>query len=110
MSDQHEALRLATMLHTKHNGEGLLAYCEAELRCQHSRIEELENELMEQCRINGMGAERELAKIARIEADEALMRQVCGVLEHATSFTSRKARDQYEAAITALRKRLESSK
>lgn len=39
-------------------------------RDMQSRIEELENEVQEQCRIIGMGAERELSLIAKIESLE----------------------------------------
>lgn len=43
MSKQPEALRLAAALHERHSGEGLLAYCEAELR----RLHEANAELLE---------------------------------------------------------------
>ena len=123
MSDQSEDLRLAESLDMKSEvclegrplpvsrlqGE-FYAMCATELRRQHSRIAELESELMEQCRINGMGAERELAKIARIEADEALMRQALDVLDGSEpEYQSTRSMASYNAAITALRNRLESS-
>jgi hypothetical protein len=43
-----------------------------------NRIEQLEAEVLEQCRINGMGAERELAlmaKVERLERENAELRK-----------------------------------
>ena len=41
---------------------------------QSERIKELESEILEQCRINGMGAERELALLGQIERQSAALK------------------------------------
>jgi hypothetical protein len=48
------------------------------LEAAHWRIKELETEVQEQCRLNGMGAERELAlmaKVERLERENAELRK-----------------------------------
>jgi uncharacterized protein (UPF0335 family) len=47
---------------TENNGK-----CEQLLSDCVERIEELEAEVQEQCRLNGMGGERELAMLAKVE-------------------------------------------
>lgn len=65
-NEQPTALRLADELHQKHNGEGLLAYCEAELRRLHA-----ENEAAHAV---GIRQEQELMDC------EALLRQAAAML------------------------------
>ncbi len=72
---QPEALRLAGRLEslTDESSVVVRADAAAELRRLHevsTAQEALVEELFEQCRINGMGAERELALMARIAALE----------------------------------------
>lgn len=67
MTDRNEALRLADEL-AGNQLYGLQRRCRDEaaalLRQQSERIAELEAEVLEQARCNGMGAERELALMA----------------------------------------------
>ena len=46
------------------------------IREQATKIEELEAELEEQCRLNGMGAEREATLLGRIEQLERVLKEV----------------------------------
>jgi predicted RNase H-like nuclease (RuvC/YqgF family) len=48
------------------------------------RIEQLEAEVQEQCRINGMGAERELALMAKVERLERENAELKAKLESMT--------------------------
>lgn len=53
---------------------------DAELTELRARIAELESEVSEQCRLNGMGSEREYVlqgKVAELEAENARLEQVC---------------------------------
>ena len=68
MTTQTEAERLADQLEDPVNAKLYLApYIAAELRRQASFIKDLKDEVVEQCRINGMSAEREDALRAEVE-------------------------------------------
>ena len=54
----------------------------AELRRLHSRVLELEAEVLEQCRINGIGSERELRLMARVrELETQLVKEASRTAE-----------------------------
>ena len=68
MTTQTEAERLADQLEDPVNAKLYLApYIAAELRRQASFIKDLKDEVVEQCRINGMSAEREDALRAEVD-------------------------------------------
>lgn len=52
---------------------------------------DLESELVEQARIVGMGAERELALMSSIERKDALLRRALGTIHEAQTYTNSEA-------------------
>lgn len=72
------------------------------LEAARMRVHELEAELAEQCRINGMGSEREARLIARVEQLERAARMALSqMLKQAEEMPCHY--DDYFEAITALR-------
>ena len=67
MSKQTEAERLADLVERHPSDDVELVRAAAELRRQASFINDLKDEVVEQCRINGMSAEREDALRAEVE-------------------------------------------
>lgn len=85
-AQQPEALRLAECLErdTKMNWPDYGNQVDAakELRRLHSRVLELEAEVLEQCRINGIGSERELRLMARVrELETQLVKEASRTAE-----------------------------
>lgn len=76
----NEALRLADSIHEMNNAAYMtaIANLNEKVRQQAERIAELEAEVLEQARCNGMGAERELALVAerdQLRAEVELYRE-----------------------------------
>lgn len=69
MKEKPESIRLAEWIEGDMtcDGDEKIAAC---LRSVQSRLEELENEMQEQCRIIGMSAERELSLISKMKSLE----------------------------------------
>lgn len=88
MTDTHEAVRLAGRLDSWARNYSTTDYTDDMATKAASflrRIPELEAEVQEQARLNGMGAERELAlraQVARLEAENAAWREHAETLTH----------------------------
>lgn len=102
-TDRNEAMRLADALErpgvryaaeTEDQAKLRRIKAQAEaaalLRQQAERIAELEAEVQEQARVNGIGAERELALMAEVESLRSAVNAFC----YATSWSAQSWKDQ----------------
>lgn len=81
ISDQEETLEQAAVMilqlaNERDDGITLVFDLTSERDAIAARMADLETEVLEQCRLNGMGAERELALMGRVRELEAALRQV----------------------------------
>ena len=117
MSDQPEALRLAQLADVGGTQKPTNDAIAAELRRQHSHIESLEERCLflhsatrDAQAFGSMYGDQVLELRARIEADEALMRQALETLRYYASVCGEDDQPTpAKTAITALRARLETS-